>query len=321
MEVIRLAGYTQNEKVEIARRHLIPKQLEGHGLDPEGVHFSTEALKAMIERYTDEAGLRNLERLLARVSRKVARSVAEGKDGPSRVSVSALEKYLGVPRKLGARALHSPRVGVSTGLAVTPTGGDVLFVEALIMPGTGQLILTGHLGDVMKESARAALSFARARSEELGIEKGAFDGRDIHLHVPEGAIPKDGPSAGVTLAAALVSALTRRPVRSELAMTGEITLRGTLLPVGGIREKLLAARRAGLSRVLIPEENRKDLKDVPHTSMGNMKVVCARGLDEVMQQALLEPEPPQPDDHPSDIPARPEGVAVPTGVGSPPSRE
>ena len=236
MEVLRLSGYTEEEKLEIARRHLVPRQVERNGLKPAQIEFSQNAIGATIRDYTREAGLRNLERAIAGVCRKVARQVAEGRKSRVRVIASSLEGYLGPPPPTRDEAMQEAQIGVATGLAWTETGGDVLYVEATVMDGRGQLILTGQLGDVMKESAQAALSYARTRAEELGIEPGFFESRDVHVHVPEGAIPKDGPSAGITIASAMLSSFTSRPVRSGIAMTGEITLRGNVLGVGGIME-------------------------------------------------------------------------------------
>jgi len=287
MEIIRLSGYTEEEKLVIARRHLVPRQVDQNGLGPEQIEISDNALAAMISGYTREAGLRGLERCVASVCRKVARQVAEGRTGKVRIIASSLDAHLGAPPVTREDAEREDRVGVATGLAWTETGGDVLQVEATTMPGRGSLILTGHLGDIMKESAQAALSFARSHAEELGIPEGYFEGRDVHVHVPEGAIPKDGPSAGITLATAMVSAFTGRPVRDDLAMTGEITLRGAVLPVGGVKEKLLAARRWGRSRIVLPHANRRSLEDIPRNVRKELDVVLVRDVREVFDLALL----------------------------------
>src|SRR5512140_96926 len=263
MEVIRLSGYTEEEKVEIAKRHIIPKQLEEHGITGEHLDLSDKALRTIINGYTREAGLRNFEREIATITRKVARRVAEGDTGTVRVSPNALQRYLGAPKTLPEERLKKDEVGIATGLAWTATGGDVLFVEASVMKGKGRLTMTGHLGDVMKESAQAALSWTRARARSLGLQEEVFAGNDLHVHVPEGAIPKDGPSAGITMATAIVSAFTGRPVRAAVAMTGEITLRGHVLPIGGLKEKILAARRAGIDTILVPKLNKKELDEVP----------------------------------------------------------
>jgi ATP-dependent Lon protease len=289
MEVIRLAGYTEEEKLVIAKRHIVPKQIDENGLKPTRIEFSDNAVKALIAGYTREAGLRNLERYVAAVCRKVARQVAEGKKGKSRIIASSLETFLGAAPATREDALPDDQVGVATGLAWTEAGGDVLFVEATAMRGRGGLILTGQLGDVMKESAQAALSFARTHAEELSIDAAFFEGHDVHVHVPEGAIPKDGPSAGITMAVAIVSALTERPVRRDVAMTGEITLRGNVLPVGGIKEKVLAARRSGVGTVLLPEANRKNLDDIPKALRKDLRLEFVSDVREVFQLAFRDP--------------------------------
>ncbi len=286
MEVIRIPGYSEEEKVEIARRHLIPKQLEENALTNELVRFSDGAVRELINRYTREAGLRNLERRFAAIARKVARRVAEGREAPTRISASSLESYLGAPPPQAEEKLEGTMVGVATGLAWTASGGDVLYIEALRMGGKGRLTLTGQLGGVMKESGQAALSWARSRAGALGLDEKAFTENDIHVHVPEGAIPKDGPSAGITIATTLVSVLTDRPVRRDVAMTGEITLRGRVLPVGGIKEKVLAARRAGARHVLLPKANSKDLKELPKTAVRDLEFQLVDSMDEVLEAAL-----------------------------------
>jgi len=289
METIRLSGYTEEEKLVIARRHIVPKQVDENGLKSSKIDFSDNAIKALISGYTREAGLRNLERHVAAVCRKVARQVAEGRKGKMRVIASSLEAFLGPAPATREDALTTDQVGVATGLAWTEAGGDVLFVEATTMRGHGGLILTGQLGDVMKESAQAALSFARAHASELGLEANYFENRDLHIHVPEGAIPKDGPSAGITIAAAMVSAFLERPLRRDLAMTGEITLRGNVLPVGGIKEKVLAARRSGITTILLPEANRKNLEEIPKSLRKDLSLEFVSDIREVFRIAFREP--------------------------------
>ncbi len=289
MEVINLSGYTEEEKVEIAKRHLIPKQIEENGLSGAHVSFPDKAIQTIIQKYTREAGLRNLEREIAKVCRKLARRVADGEHGPYRVSPGRAEELLGVPRVTPEMALLNNQVGVATGLAWTAAGGEILFVEATTMPGKGRLILTGHLGAVMKESAQAALSYARSRASDLGVAINAFGEMDVHVHVPEGAIPKDGPSAGITMASAIISVLTNRPVRRSVAMTGEITLRGNVLPIGGVKEKVLAARRAKIDTVVLPEANRRNLEDVPKLFRKGLRFCFVSDVTEVFAIALCEP--------------------------------
>ncbi|MCM2258594.1 MAG: endopeptidase La [Vicinamibacteria bacterium] len=288
MEVIRLAGYTEEEKVEIAKRHLVPKQLEEHGLTPEKLAFAESTIRSIIGGWTREAGLRNLEREIAGVVRKVARKVAEGDPkAPTKVSPAMLPKLIGAPKVLPDEVLAQDEVGTATGLAWTPTGGDVLFVEAQVMKGRGQLQLTGHLGEVMKESAQAALSWARARAKAWGLGESYFQKHDLHVHVPEGAIPKDGPSAGVTMATAMLSAFTNRKVRRNVAMTGEITLRGHVLPIGGLKEKLLAAKRAGITTLLVPKKNQKELEEIPALLRRGLEIHFVESVDDVLGHALL----------------------------------
>ncbi len=288
MEIIRLSGYTEEEKLIIAQRHLLPRQIENNGLKDSQIDFSRNALKSVIAEYTREAGLRGLERGIARICRKVARQFAEGRKRKVHVISSSLEGYLGPAPITREMVLDEEQVGAATGLAWTEAGGDVLFVEATTMGGHGRLILTGHLGNVMKESAHAALSYARSKARELEIPTGYLENRDIHVHVPEGAIPKDGPSAGITMASAMVSAFTNRPIRSKLAMTGEITLRGNVLPVGGIKEKVLAARRSGIEMLLLPEANRKNLEEIPRSLRRNLTFIFVRHISEVFEAALAE---------------------------------
>ena len=288
MEIIRLSGYTEEEKLNIAQRHLVPRQIEQNGLRDDAIEFSENSLRALISDYTREAGLRNLERTIGGVCRKVARKFAEGRSEKVRVIASSLEGFLGASIHTREDREETPQIGAVTGLAWTEAGGDVLAVEATVMQGSGKLMLTGQLGDVMKESAQAALSFIRSKGATLGLPAGWFDARDIHIHVPEGAIPKDGPSAGITIATALVSAFTERPVRHDIAMTGEITLRGNVLAVGGIKEKVLAARRAGITRILLPNANRKNLDDVPKVLRRDVEIEFVRHIDEVLEAALVD---------------------------------
>ncbi|MCI0487715.1 MAG: endopeptidase La [Blastocatellia bacterium] len=287
MEVIRLAGYTEEEKVEIARRHIIPKQMDAHGIRTSHIALSRSALRGVIQQYTHESGLRQLEREIAAICRKVARRVAEGNDATVRVSAKELQDFLGIPHMHPDEVLKKDQVGVATGLAWTPAGGDILFIEALLTAGKGSLILTGQLGEVMKESAQAALSWAKSRADELGIDQGKFNQFDIHIHVPEGAIPKDGPSAGVTLATAMVSALSGKQIRRSVAMTGEITLRGNVLPVGGIKEKVLAARRARVTTIVIPQQNRRDLEEIPEELLKKLDFVFVDSVHQVLKTAIL----------------------------------
>jgi len=284
MEVIEFPGYMEEEKLQIAHRFLIPRQIEQNGL--KALNFSETALRSLIREYTHESGVRNLEREIANICRKVARRMAEGKPTPKVISKQALPKYLGPPHYSYGTAEEKDEVGVATGLAWTESGGDTLSIEVTIMPGKGSLILTGQLGDVMQESAQAALSYTRSRADMLGIQGVDFDKIDIHIHVPEGAVPKDGPSAGVTIATALISALTGRAVHHDVAMTGEITLRGRVLPIGGLREKALAAHRAGLRTMLLPKKNRRDLVDVPPRLRKRLNFVFVENMDQVLPIAL-----------------------------------
>jgi ATP-dependent Lon protease len=308
METIRLTGYTEEEKLVIAERHLVPRQIEDNGLKTDQIDFSDNALKTMIASYTREAGLRNLERVVANLCRKAARQFAEGRKRKVRVINSSLEGYLGPAPISRESAMEQDQVGAATGLAWTQAGGDVLFVEATTMPGKGKLILTGQLGSVMKESAQAALSFARTRSSQLDIPEGFFESRDVHVHVPEGAIPKDGPSAGITMATAMLSAFTDRAIRSKVAMTGEITLRGNVLAVGGIKEKVLAARRSGVDTIILPEANRKNVEQIPRAFRRDLAFVFVTHVLDVFASALADGA--NPADRPSD-------AARKTRVGDP----
>ena len=294
MEIIRIAGYTEDEKVEIARRHLIPKVERDHGLAAKEFSVDEKALRTVIRRYTREAGVRNLERELATLARKAVRELvqAKGKKKTVKVTEKTLESFLGVPRYRYGEAELEDQVGVVTGLAWTEVGGELLTIEGLMMPGKGKMTVTGNLRDVMKESISAAASYVRSRAIDFGVQPPLFDRRDIHVHVPEGATPKDGPSAGIAMATAVVSVMTGIPVRRDLAMTGEITLRGRVLPIGGLKEKLLAALRGGIRTVLIPEENAKDLADIPDNVKSGLEIVPVARMDDVLKRALVRmPEP------------------------------
>jgi ATP-dependent Lon protease len=292
MEIIRLAGYTEHEKYNIAKDFLIPKQIKLNGLTPDQITISKKAVYMVIQRYTREAGVRNLEREMSAICRKVARQIvknnAEEKEPKLiRVSESAVSKYLGPPRFKSTEIEEKDHIGMSTGMAWTQFGGELLFVETLTMPGRGRVTVTGKVGDVMKESAQAAVSFVRSRTELLGIDTKFYRKLDLHIHIPEGAIPKDGPSAGIAMCTSLVSALTKRPVRRDVAMTGEITLRGRVLPIGGLKEKILAAHRGGIKKVIIPKENEKDLTDIPSTITKQLEVIIVEHMDEVLPHALV----------------------------------
>jgi len=286
MEVLELPGYTLEEKVMIAKQYIIPRQLEAHGLTRDAISFEKRAIEKIIKEYTREAGVRNLEREIAAICRAVASEYAAGRARKVTVKPSSLTAYLGQPKFYSEVAERTAQAGVATGLAWTPVGGDILFVEATKMPGKKSLTLTGQLGDVMKESAQAALSFIRANAQKFGVDPDFFEKYDIHVHVPAGAIPKDGPSAGVTILAALLSLLTDRPVRPDVAMTGEITLRGMVLPVGGIKEKVLAAHRAGIQTVILPEKNRRDLEEVPENVRKEMRFHFIKRMEEIASLAL-----------------------------------
>jgi ATP-dependent Lon protease len=288
MEIIEISGYTEEEKLHIANRYILPRQLDEHGISKKLLEITDEAILKVIQSYTREAGLRNLEREVATICRKVARDVAEGKKGLTRVTGAGLTRYLGAPKFLPESEQEKDEVGVATGLAWTQTGGDILYIECTMMRGKGILSLTGHLGEVMKESAQAALSYARSRGASLGIKEETFAKNDVHIHVPAGAIPKDGPSAGITMATALISALTRTPVRRDVAMTGEITLRGMVLPIGGLKEKALAARRMGVKTVVVPSKNDKDVKELPANVRRGMQFVYVDNMDDVLKVALVK---------------------------------
>ena len=326
MEVIRIPGYTEEEKLNIAMRYLLPKQIKANGLRPDEIQVAESAVTDIIRYYTRESGVRNLEREISKICRKVVKELALAgpkklAKGPVKITGKNLEKYLGVRRFDFGRAEQQNEIGLVTGLAWTEVGGDLLQIESTLVPGRGQLLLTGQLGDVMKESASAALSVVRARTERLGIDLDFLQKHDVHLHVPEGATPKDGPSAGIAMATALVSMLTRIPVRADMAMTGEITLRGRVLAIGGLKEKLLAALRGGIRTVIIPEENRKDLADMPKTVTQGLKIVTVKWIDEVLDIALERPlskpasaEQLEGVDHGEQVPVR-EGEQVATQAG------
>lgn len=288
MEVIALSGYTEEEKVKIAKKYLIPRQIGENGLKPENIDITDEGLRKVISHYTREAGLRNLEREIAGVCRKVARKIAEGQKGVTRVTAANMHRFLGVPKILPEAEQEKSEIGVATGLAWTEAGGEILYIETSIVKGKGSLILTGHLGDVMKESAQAALSYARAKAREFNIPEDFYEKNDIHIHVPAGAIPKDGPSAGVTMATSLISALTKMPVSKDVAMTGEITLRGRVLPIGGLKEKALAALMMGIKTVIIPKRNEKDLDDIPKELRKKITFIFADHIDDILKVALLK---------------------------------
>jgi ATP-dependent Lon protease len=293
MEILHLPGYTEEEKLQIALRHLVPKQIKEHALNEKRISFTKGAIKQIISLYTREAGVRNLEREMASICRKVARRVAEGRETLSRITSQNVEKYLGPAKIFRDQLLKTDHVGVATGIAWTAAGGEILFVEATMMKGKGTLALTGSLGDVMKESAQAALSYARTHAKEYGIDSQIFSKNDFHIHIPEGAIPKDGPSAGVTMATALLSVFTNRRIKWDVAMTGEITLRGNILPVGGIKEKVLAAQRAGVKKVILPLASKKDLIDIPKKVIKDIEFIFVERIDEVFDQSLLEPLKPK----------------------------
>jgi ATP-dependent Lon protease len=306
MEIIALSGYTASEKLQIARRYLVRRQLEANGLQPEQVVITDAALMDIIQRYTREAGVRNLEREIGKALRHAAVLIAEGpkegdgKGGPIRIDRDDLAAVLGPPQFESEVAMRTSLPGVATGLAWTPVGGDILFIEATRTPGSGRLILTGQLGEVMRESAQAALSVVKNRAATFGIDAARFEKSDIHVHVPAGATPKDGPSAGVSMFMALVSLMSDRPVRNDTAMTGEISLRGLVLPVGGIKEKVIAAARAGIERVMLPARNRKDFEDIPDEVRKSMEFVWLETVDDAVAAALS----PRPQGEASDRTAR-----------------
>jgi ATP-dependent Lon protease len=317
MEIIRIPGYTEVEKLHIAEKFLIPKQLKANGLNGENVNFSENAIYTIIRQYTREAGVRNLERELSSVCRKVAREVAEkGKDHEVKVNSQAIPKYLGVPKFRYGRTEEKDEVGLSTGLAWTEFGGELLQTEVVVLPGRGKLLITGKLGEVMQESAQAALSYVRSKAQNLGLPEDFYRKIDLHIHVPEGAIPKDGPSAGITIATSIVSALLKIPVKRDVAMTGEITLRGRVLPIGGLKEKIIAAHRHQIKTVLIPRDNEKDIKEIPARILRAVELVLVEHADDVLKLALVlddpeslfKPAPPPVPPEPAYIPAVPEEI-------------
>src|SRR5213593_2288426 len=318
MEIIRIAGYTELEKLNIAKRYLVSKQREANGLQPENIVFSDSALMAVIRHYTKESGVRNLEREIASVCRKVTVEVVK-KDRGARIRVSAksLAAYLGPPRFRFGKAEVEHKIGVTTGLAWTDLGGELLATEVQVMPGKGKLLITGRLGEVMQESAQAAMSYVRSRAEELGLERDFYQKIDVHIHIPEGAIPKDGPSAGITMATALVSALTRIPVRHDLAMTGEVTLRGNVLPIGGLKEKVLAAHRGGIKKVLIPVENEKDIREIPAVILKSIEIELVEHMDQVLRKALVLADPENYPKKPATPPAEPVPAAFQAAAAPP----
>ncbi|MBR3296760.1 MAG: endopeptidase La, partial [Firmicutes bacterium] len=287
MEVIRLSGYTEEEKLSIAKKYLVPKQIKASGLTSSQISINESALRGLINSYTRESGVRSLEKEIANICRKVARKVVEGEDCKHSVNASALEDLLGKKRFHYDKLLGKNEVGVTTGLAWTAVGGETLFIEVAVLPGSGQIVLTGQLGDVMQESARTAISVVRSRAKQFGIPEDFYKEKDIHIHIPEGATPKDGPSAGVTMCISVISALSGRPVRKDVAMTGEITLRGKILPIGGLKEKSLAAHRMGIVKVLVPEENKKDLDDIPETVKKDIEFVLIKKIEDAVREAVI----------------------------------
>jgi ATP-dependent Lon protease len=308
MEIIRIAGYTENEKVEIARKHLIPNAITKHGLDSKEWSIDDDALLLMIRRYTREAGVRNLERELSTLTRKAVKDLMLSKKKTVRVTAQSLEEFLGVPKYRYGEIESEDQIGIVTGLAWTDVGGELLTIEGVMMPGKGKMTVTGNLRDVMKESISAAASYVRSRAVGFGIEPPLFDRRDIHVHVPEGATPKDGPSAGVAMATAIVSIMTGIPVRHDVAMTGEITLRGRVLPIGGLKEKLLAAARGGIKTVLIPEDNAKDLTEISDAIKGGMTIIPVARLDDVVAKALVRPPVPIVWEEDTKVPVKPDAA-------------
>jgi ATP-dependent Lon protease len=309
MEVLRLHGYTELEKVEIAKQFLVRKQREATGLTEQQIQFTEDGIKEIIRSYTREAGVRNLEREIGNVCRKVARKVVKDKAYTLTVNAQTVAEFLGVAKFRDTLAHEKSEVGLVTGLAWTEVGGSILSTEVAIVEGKGKLTITGQLGEVMQESAQAAMSYVRSRAARLGVPKDFYRNVDIHIHVPEGAIPKDGPSAGITMATAISSALSKIPVRRDIAMTGEITLRGKVLPIGGLKEKLLAALRAGITEAIIPKENEKDLAEVPENIRNNMKVHPVENMDQVLKIALEQPLPEVTEEAVQPIPTSSESIS------------
>lgn len=289
MEVIRISGYTTEEKFHIANNHLMDKQLKKNGLKKSQIRIDKKAIESIIIYYTKEAGVRQLERMIGQLCRKVAKEIIKENKKMVRITESNLEKYLGKKKYRLNKIIEEAEVGIARGLAWTPAGGDTLSIEVNTMKGTGKFELTGQLGEVMKESAKAAISYIRSKAEDFGIDADFYKTNDIHIHVPEGAVPKDGPSAGITMATAMISALTNMPVNNYVAMTGEITLRGRVLPVGGLKEKILAAKAAGIKKVLIPAENEVDLQEIPDSVKNNLEIVPVKTMNEVLMHALINP--------------------------------
>jgi ATP-dependent Lon protease len=297
MEVIEFIGYIEEEKLEIANKYLIPRQIEENGVEDLSLAFEVDALRRIVREYTYEAGVRNFEREIGRICRKVARLKAEGKKYPVAITPDTIEKFLGPQQVFPSEAEHKDEVGVATSLAWTETGGEIMSIEVAVLEGKGGLQMTGQIGDVMQESGQAALTYIKSRAASLNIDADVFERMDIHVHMPEGAIPKDGPSAGITLATAIISAMTGRAVHHYVGMTGEITLRGRVLPIGGVREKVLAAHRAGLKIAILPEKNIKDLVDLPKTAKAELKIIPVKHMDDVLDIALSKDvtvEPPRP---------------------------
>jgi ATP-dependent Lon protease len=309
MEIIRLEGYTEDEKVQIAKRHLIPKQMEAHGLKESELEFTDEGLRAILRYYTREAGVRTLERELAKVARKALRQILEGKCENVVLTADNLNEFLGVQRYRFGVGEEEDQIGAVTGLAWTEVGGELLTIEAVTVPGKGQIKTTGKLGEVMQESIQAAMSFVKARAPAYGVKPSIFARKDIHVHLPEGAVPKDGPSAGIGMVTAMLSTLTGIPVRRNVAMTGEVTLRGRVLPIGGLKEKLLAALRGGITTVLIPAENAKDLAEIPASVKDALEIVPVSHVDEALALAMSEPmvaiEWTEADEHAAEPPVHP----------------
>jgi ATP-dependent Lon protease len=318
MEILRLPGYTEQEKQQIARQFLVKKQVEANGLKPEHVEISDNAILSIIRHYTREAGVRNLEREIASLCRKVAKEVVKkGMDTRVEINAASIPKYLGVSKFRYGETEEKDEIGITTGLAWTEFGGELLLTEVVLMPGKGKLIITGKLGEVMQESAQAALSYVRSRAERLGLPINFYQKMDIHIHIPEGAIPKDGPSAGITIATSIVSALLKNPVKRKVAMTGEITLRGRVLPIGGLKEKLIAAQRGKVKTVIIPKDNEKDLKDIAAKVLKSLEIFPVESMDDVLRQALVLTDPEKLFKELPDGEARPfylEEVPVPSEV-------
>jgi ATP-dependent Lon protease len=311
MEIIRLAGYTEDEKIEIAKRHLIPNQRQAHGLEPTEWELEDEGLQEIIRRYTREAGVRALEREIAKLARKAVKEILTSTNKTIRITKANLEDYLGVPKFRYGEAEMEDQVGIVTGLAWTEVGGEILTVEGVMMPGKGKMSVTGNLRDVMKESIQAASAYVRSRSHALGIHPSLFEKKDIHVHVPEGATPKDGPSAGVAMVTAIISVMTAIPVKKDVAMTGEITLRGRVLPIGGLKEKMLAALRAGIKTVVIPEENVKDLSEIGDEIKSKLEIVPASRMDDVLKVALQRlPQAIAADEEAQAVPPAEDGSAA-----------